>query len=438
LLACAGGLALSLVPLSAGARSVGTGLEAGDLAPSTAALARVARVGVPALIPTPVPVTGVRYYYPWSIPNKLRDRSTDPGLGGDYGGIVLSSSGSTMWSERPTVGYLPASNNKLVTAYVALRSLGSTTRITTTATMDPAAPWYVYLKGAGDPSLDTSRMTDLANQTATALKAIGRSAITLRFDDTLFPSPTNAPGWKTSYVPSEVAPVRALVVDSHNVTDTSKDAATVLAGLLGKRGITVRSVYRATSPATATVIASTSSPTVGQLVAAMLNVSQNDYAEALFRLAAKARGYQTTWTGAHYNAISVLSTAGVPTSGWVSYDGSGLSRSDRLPTVTAAGLVRVMDTDATLRGIVFSSGGLPIAGLTGTLVSRFTTAPTSCARGIIQAKTGSLDDVTALSGVAVGMDGQRRYFSILVNGKANTSATRDAVDRLAATATGCY
>ncbi len=388
--------------------------------------------------PSSVRRSGYHVNYPALIRYQLRVRGTDGRLGSHFTAQVTDSSGAAIWSHWPTVAYLPASNNKLVTAYVALRSMGPSARISTTVNQDPARGWMIYLKGGGDPSLSSSRLRSLAAATATALEAQGRSVVYLRFDDSLFPAPTNAPGWKSSYVPSDISPVRALVVDSHNRTDTSKDAAATFRSMLEARGIDVRSMYRKVTPSTAGVIARTTSPTVASLVSSMLNVSQNDYAEALFRLAAKARGYPTTWTGGRDNARSVMRASGVPITGWVSYDGSGLSRADRVPARTLTGLLRVIDTDPTLRDIVFGPSALPIAGRTGTLGSRFTTSPTSCARGIVQAKTGSLSDVTALSGVAIGLDGERRYFSVLVNGKANTSSTRTAIDRVAATATGCF
>lgn len=435
-LALAGGLALSLTPLSAVAGS--SSIEAGDLARSTSQLPRTATVA-PAINPVAQPPAGgYRVNYPALIRYELGVRGADPRLGGHYTAQVTDSSGRAIWSHWPAVAYLPASNNKLVTAYVALRSMGPTTRISTTVNQDPARSWLLYLKGGGDPSLSSSRLASLASATATALQVQGRSAVYLRFDDTLFPAPTNAPGWKSSYVPYDISPVRALVVDSHNRTDTSKDAAATFRSMLQARGIDVRSMYRATTPSTAGVIATTRSPTVASLVTSMLNVSQNDYAEALFRLSAKARGYKTTWTGGRYNALSVMRASGAPVTGWVSYDGSGLSRWDKVPARTLTGLLRVIDTDPTLRDVVFGPSALPIAGRTGTLASRFTTAPTSCARGIVQAKTGSLNDVTALSGVAIGLDGQRRYFSVLVNGTPNTSSTRTAIDRVAASATGCF
>jgi D-alanyl-D-alanine carboxypeptidase/D-alanyl-D-alanine-endopeptidase (penicillin-binding protein 4) len=81
---------------------------------------------------------------------------------------------------------------------------------------------------------------------------------------------------------------------------------------------------------------------------------------------------------------------------------------------------------------------MPTAGVSGTLKTRFTTSPTICAKGAVRAKTGSLDDVVTLSGIAPGEDGRERLFSLLVNYNTATTSARAAVDALAATATGCY
>ena len=65
-----------------------------------------------------------------------------------------------------------------------------------------------------------------------------------------------------------------------------------------------------------------------------------------------------------------------------------------------------------------------------------------CAASRLRAKTGFINGVVALSGVASAADGRRRVFSILVNGVglsgSAVTATQQAVDRLAATVTGCY
>ena len=79
--------------------------------------------------------------------------------------------------------------------------------------------------------------------------------------------------------------------------------------------------------------------------------------------------------------------------------------------------------------------------MSGTLAPhylRFVTNPTRCAAGLIQAKTGSLTGVISLSGFARGADGRVKLFSFLLNRVPSTLTTRRAVDRLAATVTGCW
>ena len=84
-----------------------------------------------------------------------------------------------------------------------------------------------------------------------------------------------------------------------------------------------------------------------------------------------------------------------------------------------------------------ASKGSGTAGVSGTLRTRFTTASTSCAKGKVRAKTGSLSDAVSLSGSAYGVDGRERLFSIIENGAASSTEARHAIDRFATAATGC-
>ena len=174
------------------------------------------------------------------------------------------------------------------------------------------------------------------------------------------------------------------------------------------------------------------------MVQTMLNASQNDYAEALYRLAAIKRGYPASWSGAKANAMDVLTRYGVYRTGLSFHDGSGLSRSDRMTVTTALYILKRMRLQQDVNSVVFAAAGMPIAGESGTLKSRFTTTPTVCARNIVRAKTGSLDDTVTLSGIAPGKDGRERLFSLLVNYNTATTDARVVVDALAATSTGCY
>ena len=374
-----------------------------------------------------------------SIATKLATRAKDTRLGTAWSGQVVDlGTGKALWSKNVSTARLPASNQKLVTAYVAMKSLGGSATLTTPVLQGYTYKSAIYLKGVGDPSLTSARLKTVANTAASALKTQGITVVDVFADDSLFPAPTNATGWKADWVPKEVAPVRALVVDQVNVMDTSMAGAQVFAAQLEAAGVSVRYVRRGVVEGGSTVLGSTTSPTIGSMVQVMLNVSHNDYAESLYRLAALKRGYAADWAGAKANALNVLGRYGVYRTGLSFYDGSGLSRSDRMPVTTALYLLKRMRLQADVNPVVFASTGMPVAGVSGTLEDRFVTAPTSCAKGIVRAKTGTLDDVVTLSGIAQGKDGRERLFSILVNANTATTSARTAVDALAATATGCY
>ena len=71
----------------------------------------------------------------------------------------------------------------------------------------------------------------------------------------------------------------------------------------------------------------------------MLLISDNDIAEMLFRNNAIAAGSGGSWAGARVTETVELKKLGVPITGWALYDGSGVSRTDR---VSARGLVSIL------------------------------------------------------------------------------------------------
>ena len=82
--------------------------------------------------------------------------------------------------------------------------------------------------------------------------------------------------------------------------------------------------------------------------------------------------------------------------------------------------------------------GLPIAGKTGTLRARLVGTP---AAGRLRAKTGTLDDVVALSGFVSPKPGapppgtvlgQPIVFALILNGEANLDAGRAVADEIGA------
>lgn len=372
-----------------------------------------------------------------TIAQRLKVAGADPALGSRVSAIVVdAATGAVIYSRNPTLALMPASNQKLTTAMVALHTMGASRTFRTEVTSN-VERGTLYLKGAGDPALTSAQIKTLAATARGAVVKFGRNAVYVRVDDDLFPPPVNATGWKTSYVPGDVAPVRPLVMDGRNVIDTSLDAGTVFRNELVRLGIAVPSFARGPEAAGTVKIAVTDSPPLSTLVAQMLNSSNNDYAEAIHRQSALAAGKPATWAGANVNAFTTLQLRGVNTSGVAIHDGSGLSRSDRSSATSVASLLLNVSKTSAINSVVYGTNAMPTAGVSGTLATRFAQTDTKCARGKVRAKTGTLSDVTALSGTAYGVDGKQRIFSIIENGAGSTSAARFALERFATAATGC-
>lgn len=360
-------------------------------------------------------------------------------LGPALSGIVIDpSDGTVLWRHNDGRARMPASNQKLLTTYTVLHSMKPTDTLLTRACQSDATPWAIYLRGGGDPSLSWARIETMAVRTAAALKQQRRTTIALYVDGSLFPEPTPAPGWTAAYLREDVQRVRGLALAGYRGADSRLAVGQLLAASLKKKGITAAVRGPAVTPRRCTDLASSPSAPVSRLLTTMLAVSNNDYAEFLLRHAALARGYAPSWRGALDNELQLLARANVPTAGLRVVDGSGLSRANRMPVATLAAVLRLLREDPADAAIVFAWGALPRAGQTGTLAKRFQAPNHACARGQVTAKTGTLSDAVALTGVARGADGRDRVFVFLENGLVgrNTSV-RAAVDTMATTVVGC-
>jgi D-alanyl-D-alanine carboxypeptidase/D-alanyl-D-alanine-endopeptidase (penicillin-binding protein 4) len=376
-----------------------------------------------------------------AIHDDLTRRSTRKALGTDLAGLVTDAeTGQVLWSQTPLEHQLPASNTKLVTAVNALSTFGPTQRIKTKVVRGNKARKLV-LVGGGDPSLTRGNLTTLAKAVTPGIRARGLRTVRVLVDDSLFPAPTLAHGWKSSYVPTDVRAVRALVVNQHQVSDTAMNAGKVFAKRLVLQGLKVRAVVRHKAPANAPVLATVRGRSMASMVGTMLRQSDNDYAEALHRLVAIKTGHAAGWGGARNAQRAALARLGVDLGTATLYDGSGLSRDDRLAPLDVVRVLSLAFDGAHSDLASLRHNSLAIAGRTGTLAPqylRYVTAPTKCAAGLIEAKTGSLHGVIALSGFARGADGKIKLFSFLLNHVPSTLKTRQAVDRLATTITGCW
>ncbi len=375
---------------------------------------------------------------------RLLDRRIhDPRIGGNFAMIVTDAeTGAVVWSHDPDNQQRAASNMKIVTAVNALATMGPNKRFVTRVLVG-ATPSDIVIQGAGDPLLYSSQVAALAARTASRLEKGAR--VVVHVDGDLFQPVRRGPGWTPGYDNYLIASVQALAMFGDHSRQPSLNAARLFVSKLRAKGINARLGRNQIVASGARVIAKTRGHTVSQAVGVMLSRSESNVAEVLFRQIAVASNAPASWSGAIAASKSSLAALGVDASNVRIYDGSGLSRLDRLTPRFLVDLLRAVRFKQGPRfAAMFKPWAMPIAGRTGTLATpygRYDTSPSRCAAGRVQAKTGTLYDVIALSGVARAVDGRRLLFSMIVNSRPNgysKLSTRRALDGLAATITGCW
>lgn len=349
----------------------------------------------------------------------------------------------------------PASTTKLLTAAAALERLGPMARFSTTVRQTGRR---IVLVGGGDPFLASTRaaakglypvratLDDLAARTAAALTRRGIRTVRLSYDDSLFTGPRVNPAWPATYLPENVVPpITALWADEGEgpdgryVADPSAAAASAFAAALGRNGVTVRgTVAAAAGAASGTEVAAVQSAPLGQIVERTLAVSDNNAAEVLAHHVGRVVRQDASFAGGAAGVMQVLDELGVDTAGSSVYDGSGLSRRNRLTSETLLGVLEaaVASDRPELRQVVT---GLPVAGFAGSLEWRFQDAP-AAARGRVRAKTGTLTGVSGLAGVVTDLDGNQMAFVAVADriDVPQTLAARRALDRIAGALAACH
>ncbi len=395
--------------------------------------------------------------------------------GGTFTGIVQDAfTGQVLFDRGGSEGRVPASNLKLLTAMAALRTLGPDHRFSTAVTAGPAAG-QVVLSGGGDVLLGPGEsdaeqvlghagLATLATRTIQGLQARGTTGeVKVLVDDSLFTGPALNPAWQEGDVAAgEVAPLYPLALNSARfdpaVTtgprpqDSAVTAAEEFAARLREAGAAAGLTVAAgveRSPGAAkggvdggsgadpAVLAEVESATVAQQVDLMLQESDNYLAEALGRLAALGAGLPGSNDGATAAVRAQVTEAGIPADSMKLVDVCGLAMGNQVSARQFAEVVRAITagTDGRLREAL---DGFPVAGLTGTLDTRYGEGTTAGGAGLVRAKTGTLNTVLALSGYVVDADGRLLVFSFIGNGLTPGAAgNKVALDRAATALAAC-
>ncbi|MFD3515880.1 D-alanyl-D-alanine carboxypeptidase/D-alanyl-D-alanine-endopeptidase [Streptomyces sp. NPDC058657] len=356
--------------------------------------------------------------------------------------VMDATTGKQLYGRGERTAMTPASTVKIATAVAALSALGPDHRIATTVLASPDTKGIV-LKGGGDPTLDKDDLRALAADTARALRDRGAGPVSLSYDTTLYSGPEIHPIGAGN---ENLARVTPLMVDEgrtdgtrsgigDRTPDPAGDAARAFAAELRALGVEqAGDPVARKAPADAAPVAKALSAPLSALVERTLTHSDNDIAEALARQTALAAGEEASFAGAGKAVHDELAGLELPAPGLLDgahfADGSGLDRNDRV----SAELLTALLTHAAdpahpeLRPVLT---GLPVAGFSGTLQTRY--AGDARGAGLVRAKTGTLSHLNTLAGTVVTEDGRLLAFAFLAGDTSAPGPAQKALDTLAST-----
>ena len=157
-----------------------------------------------------------------------------------------------------------------------------------------------------------------------------------------------------------------------------------------------------------------------------LKPSQNLYTETLLWTLGEQLGAKDSDSTSAERGISVvqnfLREIGIQPDSVVQYDGSGLSRHNLVTPDSIAALYIYMSKSPYAAAW---ENAQAVAGVDGTLQNRF---KGTNAAGNVRGKTGTIDQVSALSGYINSASGERFVFSLIVNGVNNLAVRKNAID----------
>ncbi|WP_338070193.1 D-alanyl-D-alanine carboxypeptidase/D-alanyl-D-alanine-endopeptidase [Bifidobacterium simiarum] len=381
------------------------------------------------------------------------------GVGNDFSVVIADGNGDPIVQRAETTPREPASTMKTMTAYAASTTLDMSSTLDTEVYLDESGEGVrLVLKGNGDMLLGEGAsdpdhingragLATLVDRTIAALNKHDVNAVTVAYDDSLFGS-KRFPDTIGANNPNLIyaAPMASMAIDeARNWTGVTKpkdpdvessyptrsstpasDVAKKFAAQLKAKGIKVSgSVSEGTAPDGDAPIASVSSAHLSEIMGFMLKNSDNTEAELFGRLTALKTGKDNSPEGATAAVKAILAERGIDLTGVNVADCSGLSQGSKL-TVRALAQVQAKYVESDAEAAP-AAEGLAISGLSGTALHR---TISSSANGLVRLKTGSLDQVTSMTGNVSRAKGGTLIFSIIVNKPGNMWSASRAVDKL--------
>jgi D-alanyl-D-alanine carboxypeptidase/D-alanyl-D-alanine-endopeptidase (penicillin-binding protein 4) len=394
------------------------------------------------------------------VENLISNELSNPLFSTGYGISVRDIyDGSILFESNAQNSMLPASLTKLYTA------------ASSAITLDPDARFMtkvkyldnnVYLVGGADPQLGTESnptqadLADLAKETAQKLKEFNVFEVNVFVDDSILGPLQRPADWENNYFQSsEIHLISALNLDDPRApgqapVDPSITTGQTFALYLIKNNIKVNGlVFRKTVPKDAFELSTQYSKSVSQIIEDTLMISNNQDAEIIARVSSLIAENDPSTNAATDLVIKDVEKLGISSVDNVITDASGLSRTNKISpsdfseliyksiknpeviTVNKGETSRFMITPTTAIApdpwSVFT--GLPTGHGLGTMKKRFEDNG-SAGRGVVRAKTGSLNRVITLAGNVTTKDNVFLSFALLVNRVEQPDDVRKAMDNL--------
>jgi D-alanyl-D-alanine carboxypeptidase/D-alanyl-D-alanine-endopeptidase (penicillin-binding protein 4) len=247
-----------------------------------------------------------------------------------------------------------------------------------------------------------SKYLDVVNRTLTAKRSRRRRIVpsSSRLDD----------GRQRIVVEGRIPAGSRDLVFRRKVDDPPLYFGLTLKRLLELRGVRVSGkVRRGATPEAARILVVSESESLGEIVHKLDKTSNNFIAEQILKtLGAEKRGVPGTWPKGVEAVEDFLAEIGIRRGSYVMKNGSGLNDANRFSARQTVTLLRQMWRRFPVMAEFVSA--LPVAGRDGT--TRWRMEDTG---GRVRAKTGTLENVTSLSGYVETAGHDRLVFSILVN-----------------------
>lgn len=399
---------------------------------------------------------------PAALAKALATVVADPALRPGPGVVVRDAfTGQTLLSKDAARARVPASTAKLLTALAVDTTLDPLATLPTTV-VQGATPDEIVLVAGGDTMLARAKGTptavegraglaDLAGQVALALQGAGTTQVTLRLDTTYAKGPRWAPGWNQADVRAGFAGGVSMLGLAGQRAVPFKPAprnpeaavGAAFVGALAKVGITATLAPEATwstkVPEGATEVGRVESAPIGDILALALDDSDNGLTEGLARQAAVKAGGPATFAAAVSFVTKTVKAQGVDLTGVVLKDTSGLTSGQAIPPQVLSDVLQ-LGADGSVPAMQDTIARLPVAGLSGTLSTRFHAKGTRAVAGLARAKTGTLTGVSAMAGTVIDADGRVLSFVVQADGLPGGPGTlnaRAALDRFVAVLATC-